>query len=174
MYYTYTHSQLFLGVVLLIIFAAGLTYGIMRFVISRQQSIIPSAIQEHIAFQILAPNTSSKIWKMPKNLINYDTQQGTLSITTIGDHNELVMSEQQTPQIFTNIPQYFPTLLGKLNQYGQFQTSLGDVELTHPTELHGNQTAVLNSSGTLVFVRPQYNLSVSQWTSYFNNLIVVR
>jgi hypothetical protein len=66
-------------------------------------------------------------------------------------------------------------LVSGLDSYDQLQTGFGTLYLTHPKELHGIQTAVMNTSaGTLVFVRPLHNISSSQWESFFNNLIVIK
>ncbi len=172
-YRTFTRTQLIFGGSILVIFGSTITFFIIFFVSSRNNSIIPQTLQQHIAFQIYAPNTKQSPWTVPKNSVTYNDQTGILTIVANSASNSMSMSEQQSPQIFTNIPQYYPTLLNKLNEYNQVQSNLGTVALTKPTELHGEQTAVLNSNGTLVFVRPKHNISEPDWTNFFNNLIVV-
>lgn len=161
---------------MLIVLTATTTYLVIQHTTlnNKNNEVIPIAIQQRIAFQIFAPNSSNTTWTISNKQVSYNSQQGILSITVTTQRNTLIMDEQQTPQIFTNIPQYYPALLSKLNQYGQFTIGLGTVTLTKPTELHGEQTAVLNSGGTLIFVRPTHNLSISEWTDYFNSLIVLR
>jgi hypothetical protein len=92
----------------------------------------------------------------------------------LSSSNKLYITEQNTPDPFNDIPQYYPTLLGKLNEYSEIQTSIGTVALTHPTELKGGQSAVSNTHGTLMFVRPQNNLSDSQWKNFFNSIDVIK
>lgn len=173
LYRSYTTIQLIIGGLLLVVLTGILTFGVIQYINSRDSSIIPRSILQHVDFQIYAPISNGQPWTVPKNTVSFNSSTGILTITATSSANSLSMNEQQTPEVFTNIPQYYPTLLNKLNEYDQIQTILGTVGLTHPTELHGQQTAILNSSGTLVFVRPKHNLNMSAWTSFFNNLIVV-
>jgi hypothetical protein len=173
-YKYFTSMQLFSGIILIAIVAAGATYGVIYFLNSRSPTIIPASIKQHIAFQVLAPNISSGVWTVPENLVSYNKSQGVLSLTAVSSSNKMVLSEQPTPQIFTNIPQYYPTLVSGMRSYAQLQVGLGTLYLTHPKGLGGTQTAVMNTSGTLLFIRPLHNMSASEWQSFFNNLIVIR
>lgn len=151
----------------------GCTLIVMYFQTKTAQ-IIPNSIQQHVAFQIYGTSSSNNKWTISKGSVSYNNSNGVLSITVIGDNNSFAISEQQTPSVFTDVPQYYPTLLSKLNIYSEVQNGLGTIELTKPSELDGTQTAVLNSGGTLMFVRPKYNLSNSQWNSFFNSLVVIK
>jgi hypothetical protein len=173
-YKYFTDVQLLFGVVIIVAIAIGSTYAIIYFLDFRSTSVLPASIKQHIAFQVFAPNTSAHIWTVPENLVSYNDSQGVLSITAVSDSNKMVLNEQPTPQIFTNIPQYYPTLVSGLHSYDQLQVGLGTLYLTHPKQLNGIQTAVMNSGGTLVFVQPLHNISASQWESFFNNLIVMK
>ena len=172
-YIRYTRTQLILGVLLVIAIAAGGSIAVVSYLQSRKSGIIPSSIQQHIAFQVYAPSTTST-WAIDTNSISYNSTQGVLSLVVSSSTNTFALEEQQTPSIFTNVAQYYPTLLSKLNVYGNFQTGLGTVELTKPTELHGGQTAVLNSAGTLLFVRPKSNLTNGQWNKFFSSIVVIK
>jgi len=165
--------QLIIGVLLVVAVATGGTIAAVLYVQSRQSGVISSSIQQHIAFQIYAPIDTSA-WAINRSSIAYNSSQGVLSLSVSSPTNTFVLEEQQTPDIFTNVSQYYPTLLSKLNVYGNFQTGLGTVELTKPTELHGEQTAVLNSAGTLLFVRPKNNLTNGQWGTFFSSLVVTK
>lgn len=173
-YKYFTNVQLYCGIACIIALAIGLTYFVTNYVNSKHSSEIPAAIEKHIAFQVFAPSVPGDTWTVPEDLIRYNTSQGLLSITTVSNSNQIVLSEEPTPQIFANIPQYYPTLISGLNSYDQLQIGLGTIYLTHPKELHGGQTAVMNTSGTLVFARPLHDLSNSQWESFFNNLVVIK
>lgn len=173
-YVHFTKVELLLGISLLVIVVGALTYAVVRYVYNHRSTAIPQSIAQHVAFQIYVPSPTNKSWSALEPSVRYNSQTSVLSITTQtqAKTNDIILDEQPTPDVFTNIPQYYQSLLSKLNEYGQIQTNFGSAYLTHPTELHGGQTAVLNSSGTLLFARPLRSLSKSQWTAFFNDLIV--
>lgn len=166
-----TKAQLVAGALFLIVIM-GIIITTLYFVRPKQPSVIPPAIKKHVAFQTYVPDTTSQQWNIPADSISYDSSQGVLSITALSSSNKLYITEQNTPDPFNDIPQYYPTLLGKLNEYSEIQTSIGMVALTRPAELKGGQSAVSNTHGTLMFVRPQNDLSDSEWKNFFNSLDV--
>lgn len=89
-------------------------------------------------------------------------------------NTQLTITQQATPSVFSDVPQYFPTLITRLNEYSSFGSIYGTVHLTKPKELNGQQQAVLNTSGTLMFVHPSHNLSDDTWRRFFNGLQVVK
>ena len=169
-----TKAQLLTGVVVVAIILTAVFFGVFRYINSNNGHVIPRAIQQKITYQVYAPQIDDTVWKVLPESIKYDDKQGLLSLTIASSNIKLFVTEQNTPAQFTDIPQYYPALMGKLNQYSVVQTSLGEVALTHPKELNGNQTAVSNSHGTLMFVRPQNSLTDTQWQQFFNTLIIAR
>jgi hypothetical protein len=71
-----------------------------------------------------------------------------------------------------DIPAAYTKLLSSLNQFDSFDSPNGTVALTHPKELNGAESAVMNAKGTLLFVRPNGNVSSDDWRRLFNNLHV--
>ena len=84
----------------------------------------------------------------------------------------MLISEQATPQVFNDIPEYYPKLIEKLNGYSDFDSVLGKVSLTKPKELNGAQSAVFNGKGTLMFVRPNQSLSDDDWRQFFDQMTI--
>lgn len=164
--------QLRISVIILALIIGGLVA--LKYSINRTAGIIPPSIKQQIAFQIYVTTNGNKQWATDKQSIKYDSSQGILSYTASSINNNLYITEQNTPSQFSDIPQYYPTLVSKLNEYSEVQTNLGTLALTHPTELKGIQTVVINSHGTLMFIRPQNNLTDNQWALFINSLDVIK
>jgi type IV secretory pathway VirB3-like protein len=173
-YVHFTRLQLLSGVCVIFVVAVVGTCGVILFLRSKSAPIIPVAIQQHLTFQAYVPNSANKTWTIATKSISYDNQHDVLSLKAVSSNSTVILEEQQTPQVFSNVPQYYPSLMSKLNQYANVSSSLGTVDLTLPSELHGGQTAVLNTSGTLLFARPLHNMSNAQWITFFNDLIVTK
>lgn len=133
--------------------------------------IIPAEIKKHITFQVYIPEKSNLI---QTESIKYDETQGILSFTAYRGNNKLYFTQQSTPDPIKDIPQYYAALLGKLNEYSEFKSNIGTVTLTKPKELNGNQTAVINAHDTLMFIRPEANITDNEWKEFINSLIVYK
>lgn len=83
---------------------------------------------------------------------------------------KIVVSEQPTPDSFVDIPQVYDKVIAGLDEYAKFESEHGTVHLTRPKELKGKQAAVLNAKGTLMFMKPERDLSADQWRQIFNGM----
>jgi len=128
-------------------------------------SSLPAGLKKQINFATYFPDTS---WTVATEDASY--QNGVLRFTSRQATRRLTFTEQATPQVFSEIPQYFPTLLTKMNQYASFTSAVGTVYLTKPTELKGGQTAVLEARGSLLFIRPNQEFTDRQWQQLFDSL----
>ena len=173
-YFHASRRRLLLFVIIISIVLTTILFGVLNYANLDNSRVIPSAIKRKISYQVYVPSKQATEWKISSESIKYDDKQGLLSMTIISSNNKLFVAEQNTPAQFTDIPQYYPALLSKLSQYSVIQTNLGEVTLTHPKELNGDQTAVLNSHGCLLFVRPQNNLTDAQWLQFFNTLVIAQ
>jgi hypothetical protein len=138
-------------------------------------SMIPANIQKQLSFVLYVPDDKDAV--IERSSIHYANGDGVLSYTVGYNpaHAEITITQQATPSVFTDVPQYYPTLLDRLNQYASLGTINGTVYLTKPTELKGQQQAVLNDNGTLLFAHPgNRNLSNDDWRRFFNSLQTVR
>jgi hypothetical protein len=157
--YTLTVVYLFAGIIL--------TWGVLYF-LHRNTGSIPKTIKKQISFTVLETQPKTD-WQISPQSVNYNKKAGVLTMTATSSTANLIISEQAVPESFGDVPQLYPTLLNKLNQYQDIQTSVGTVTLTHPKELNGGQTAVAKLRQTLIFVKPNHNLTDSQWKDFFDS-----
>lgn len=152
----------------LILSFAALVIGWLIFV-SNNSSPIPKQIKRQLSFSTLTPEPGT-LWHSSPKSVSYNTNTGVLAMTATSGTLTIVVTEQAQPQSFSDVPQVYPTLLNKLNQYEDLQTAIGTVTLTHPKELNGGQTAVAILRQTLIFARPSSNLSGVQWKNFFSSM----
>jgi hypothetical protein len=129
---------------------------------------IPSAVSSKVNFVMFYPQPSKKIIIDTKTF-KYDTSLKQFSFIVNFQGHAITFAEQPTPEQFSDIPQYFPTLLDKMRSYATFENAIGQVALTRPAEVK-NQVAVMNSKGTLTFAQTNGDMSADQWRELFNNL----
>lgn len=130
-----------------------------------------------ITFTIFYPDQGSSdqnIWKIDESKTSYDASSGVLSLTINNSGITIVMTQQATPAAFKDVQQQYPRMLNALQQYNEINTNFGAVTLTRPKELNGTQTAVSNQRDTLLFAKPNKDLTAEEWTDFFNSLIILR
>ena len=131
----------------------------------RSAPLVPANISQKVNFIIYYPGSS---WQTKTSLMTNPDLVLTLNATQADQ--QFTVTEQATPEVFNDVPQYYSTLLARLNQYGSFGTLNGTVYLTLPKELNGDQQAVLNNNGTLVFAHANHKLTNDKWQRFFNDL----
>jgi len=141
---------------------------------NKWQSGISKDILKKTAFSVFTHDPADSSWTFENSTTVYDTAQGVLTLHFINADNKLTVTQQLTPDPFTDVPNYLSILLSKLHQYAEIHTSIGTVGLTRPEELKGGQTAVINTRGTLMFAVPEKDLTNDQWQKFFNSLLVVK
>ena len=136
--------------------------------------IIPSDIKKQLSFIVFYPSPNASAVVNQKSF-KYDAQSKLLSYVLGYDGKQLTVAEQPTPQNFVDIPPAYEKLIESLNEYNSFDSYYDKVSLTHPKEFKGQQSAVMNSKGTLLFVHPtDGDLNLDQWKKLFNGLEVIR
>ena len=159
--------------IMLIVAVVGVScfFGYKHWESSKQ--IIPANIQKQLSFSVFWPDKNAPV-TVTKNTLKYSPSNGLLSyVETTNTAVELVISEQATPDTFTASPQVYSQFIQHLLEYEEFSSLNGTVYLTHPKELKGIQTAVLNANGTLMFIKPNQNLSDNTWRQIFNDIELV-
>jgi hypothetical protein len=134
---------------------------------------IPNSIKQQLDFVVLYPPNSSDV-HIDRSTVKYDPSNGVLSFvaTTYGIKNTI--TEQATPDTFNDIPDYYSQFVAKMNDYQTLATYNGQADITRPSSLNGDQAAVMNAKGVLLFAHPIHDLSESQWLRFFNSLQVIR
>ena len=130
--------------------------------------ILPQAVTKQATFTVYVP--SSQEVKIAPDTAKYDKDLKLLSYNVSINGINSVMSMQPVPESFTDIPQYYDKVVAKMNEYTKFESINGTVYLTRPTDMGGKQLAVMNTKGTLLFVRPDNDLTDDQWRLFFKNI----
>lgn len=151
------------GIVLLVLIGS--------FVYMRNDSDpIPSSLRKQASYVIFVPSTAS--WKIDEKKLYFDKAAQVLHLTAYNNTTKttLTITQQATPSQFTDVPQFFPALLDRLNQYESFGTLNGTINLTKPTELQGRTEAILNRDGTLLFAYSRPEMATKEWRKLFNDM----
>ena len=161
-----------LGLVLLIGVTAVLAYGYQRH--QNPKNRIPAQIKSQISFIVFYPGPSTDT-SIDTRSFKYDQPTHVFSFVVNFMHQPITFAEQATPQNFIDIPQAYDKLLESLSEYASFNSYYDKVSLAHPKEFKGQQSAVMNSKGTLVFAHPTSgSLNEDQWRKLFNGLEIIR
>lgn len=158
----------------LILGAALLTGSYFLFIYRATPNVIPTVIKKQISFVIFYPNPNPAII-VDAQSFKYDEREKLLSYVVQYANRSVTIAEQATPQNFIDIPESYDKLIESLGEYASFDSFYDKVSLTHPKEFNGQQSAVMNSKGTLFFAHPTNgDLTEDQWKKLFNNLEVIR
>ena len=148
----------------------GLLIGGILFLL-RPQTPIPDAMYKKLDFSLFYPDPTSG-YTIDSKLVSFDASAKVLVFHAKKSGQDMLISEQSTPPVFNDIPEYYPKLIEKLNGYLDFDSLNGKVSLTKPKELNGVQSAVFNGKGTLMFVKPNHALSDDDWRQFFNQMTI--
>jgi len=133
---------------------------------------VPVEIKRAVTSTIMVPQVREV--EVSRDSMIYDSKLKLLSFTVAAYGVKTVVSEQPTPESFIDIPQVYDKVVTNMNEYSKFDSDSGTVHLTRPKDLKGKQAAVMNAKGTLMFVKPDRDLSDEQWRKLFNGLEVVK
>ena len=157
--------------VVVVILAAG---GILAGHLLTPKPYLKPEVAKQLSYGAFFPSGAGQA-EVDRKSVTYNpaNQVLTYSVKTT-DQTVVSINEQPTPPSFVDVPEAFNKLVSSLNPYSSFDTINGTVHLTMPPQLAGSQSAVLNTKGTLLFVRPAHNLSEDAWRQLFNSLQIVR
>ena len=133
---------------------------------------IPGDIKKQVTSTIIVPNTSDGS-TVDRSKVTYDASLKLLVFPVQVDNIRVVISEQPTPESFTDIPAVYDKVIDSSNEYTKFDVSIGTVNLTRPSDLKGKQAAIMNTKGTLMFAKPDSDLTDDQWRKFFNTMTTV-
>ncbi len=160
----------YLGVLVLIGGLAGL--GVVVYGLTVQYaSPLPKEVAKKVTFPVLVALSDREAeFRLDPDTIEYVAADRMLIYTARMAGNKIVVTQQALPDAFVDIPNYYNKFLDVLHQYREVQTNVGVVTLTHPKELKGGQSAVKKTPTTLMFVRPDKELSDGEWRRFFDSL----
>jgi len=134
---------------------------------------IPGPIKAKLTSTLLVPRGGD--YQVNRESAKYDPALKVLAYNiAIKGVGSAVVSEQPTPDQFNDIPGYYDQVISQFHEYTHFDSVVGTVHLVHPDTNSDHQTAVINSAGTLIFVKPSQNLSDDQWRQFFRSFVVIR
>lgn len=131
---------------------------------------LPGAIRKQLSITPLVPRGPAVT--IDRGSVTYAPSSQVLTYNTEAFGGRIVVNEQPTPDYFTQTPGAYAELRKAMNEYQQLDTSTGTIYLTRPRDLGGRQIAVLNTAGTLVFARPDFDLSNEQWKRFFGAMVI--
>jgi len=152
---------------------AGIAWA--GFYIYASNQPIPQRTLKQAGFGIWYPTNKTLGLKVDRDTIKF-SQSGSDKLVTFiarNDSNNLSFTEQPLPESFIDVPQLYDKMIEKLRGYSSFDSVNGTVSVTRPEELKGGQTAVMKSKGTLLFVKPDKDVSIDDWRQIMNNLSFV-
>lgn len=158
-----------LGVFVIVIVAAAV-FEIARYRQATNTASLPTTIKQKLAMPALTPVSQADNYTLNQDSIKYDDKEKLLSYTLASSDNSITVTEQPYPDVLI-----YDKLTGAIGQYSQVDTTAGKVTLGRPKDGGGAQVAVLNyNNQTLIFAKPQKDLSDDQWRLVFNTLEVVK
>jgi len=158
---------------IILLYAIAIVVGVKIFQVM-SKTPIPNDIKKNISFMVFYPDHKKTGYSLVQDSFKYNPDSKVLLFNADSADNQLVITEQATPDPFNDIPQYWPSFTSELNSYTEFDSSDGKVALTRPAELKGGQSAVFNGKGTLMFIHPKKDLSDDEWRKLFNNLKIIK
>ena len=159
---------------LLIVAGLVVTVGVMGLVAYTRSNNqpIPHRVLNQAAFGVWYPAANPLGFKVDRGTVKYSVNGQDKLVTFVAHSptNNLSFTEQSVPDSFNDIPQLYDKIIEKLRAYSTFDSVNGTVSLTRPEELKGGQTAVMKAKGTMVFIRPDKDLSADDWRRLVNDL----
>lgn len=153
--------------ILLVMTAASVTYLFLR-----DDPEIPKDVLSKVNFLIYIPDSKAS-WQIGTHKPSFDEDSGTLTLEAKSGSTVVTLNEQTLPDALKDIPEQYLRILATLHEYSEIKTNLGTITLTKPEELKGGQTAVGNLNGTLLFAKPNRDLSDQEWLDFFKSMKVI-
>lgn len=134
-----------------------------------KNTLIPASVQEQISYGVYLPEDSDI--RIQPDSVEFEPQSKGISyvMQAAKTGDKYTVSQQATPEEFTDIPEYLPKLIERMGNYATIDTVLGKVYLTKKQEADSKQIAVMNEKGTLVFVQADRDLTNNEWRALFKN-----
>jgi hypothetical protein len=137
-----------------------------------QRPVLPPSIASKVSFVVDYPSSD---WKIDYESIKFQNDASkVLSFTAQRDGTLLNITEQPSPDPFQDIPNYIDKVTVQMGEFRTFDSAAGTVHLTRPKAANGNEVAVANTQGTLMFIRANEDLPDDAWRRLFNSLVKVK
>lgn len=133
---------------------------------------IPGPVKAKLTSTLFVPRGGD--YHTDRESAKYDEDLKLLTYRTeIRGVTTVIVTQQSTPDQFVDIPTYGDKVFEQLGEYKTFDTAIGKVHLLR-TPKDQKQAAGINAQGTLMFVKPERDMSEDEWRKFFNRMVVVR
>lgn len=129
---------------------------------------LPSPVKAQVTSTILIPkgadysvDRETAKYEKTNKLLTFKIKKKDVTIATI--------TEQPTPDTFTDIPTFSQKFFEQAGEYKTFDSINGTVHLLHPQK-GVKDAAAMNAKGTLMFVNPSIVFSEDDWRKLFQNI----
>ena len=130
---------------------------------------VPAELKQKTGYTVLYP-TKNDAAKVDESTFKFDSKDRLLSyIGRTPSNNKLIISQQAQPATMAAGQPAYDLLIKNMLGYKTFKSDNGDVNLTRPSQFQGDQFAVLRTKDSLLFIRPERDISDAQWAEIFNS-----
>jgi hypothetical protein len=136
----------------------------------RPKTIVPNTISSQLTITLFVPQVHDIA--AARATVKYDSSLQLLTFIVPMDGTMLTVSEQPTPDSFVDVPAVYTKTIESMEGYETFDSAQGTVDLTRPTNNDNKQVAVMNTKGTLLFIKANRDLTTDQWKQFFHTLTI--
>jgi len=158
-------------VILVIFVTAG---AVVFYELNSNKNPLPQSIKDQLSYKVIYPSDANKI---DISSYNYQKDKKILSFNVKRSNNNIVFTEQPTPENLGSAQETYYPALG-IHPYAQFKVSLGNVALTKfwqsKTLKPEGQSGVLASGGTFLVAHSDKNLTNAEWKDLFESLKITK
>lgn len=130
--------------------------------------VIPSSISRQVSFEIFVPSGADR------KSVTYDSNAQLLNFNIHADGTSIAFTEQATPGVIASSPTMLVNGFGRLKNETALATAIGTAYVGNNQTLNGQQTLGMNTQGTLLFARPNKNLTQAQWRKLFQFVTIIK
>lgn len=138
-----------------------------------EQFKIPPSIAKQLNFPVVFLKNPKDSYKVDETTIKYAGQPDgsqVFSFVVYSPTSRITISEQAYPEALI-----YDKLTNSLNPYSEIGTLYGNVTLGRPKDNGGKQLAAVKyTDSTLIFAKPDSDLSDNAWRILFNDLVTLK
>jgi hypothetical protein len=165
-------KRLIVMITITVLAVCGVVGGVGYVAYRTRTKTIPSSVAKQLSFSPFVI-TDAKHYKTDSFKYDADNKGFSFVAQVIGDPNtSYTISQQETPDTFTDIPALFDKILGQLNSYDTVNTFNGALFVTRPK--NAGQVAVLNEKGILMFIRSNHDVTSTQWKELAESMDILK
>jgi hypothetical protein len=163
------NAKLRLGLFVLVGLSLPIIVGIILF---PGKPPIPGPVKRQISSTILVPRSSGYL--VDRDSAKYHQKEKLLTFKILkNDQRAATITEQPTPDTFTDIPEFSAKFFQQAGEYKTFDSVNGTVHLLHPQK-GVKDAAAMNAKGTLMFVNPSLPFSEDEWRKLFQSIVAIQ